>query len=257
MSNKLSQMEVTVLWEKYKKTLRKNTRNKLIEHYLPIVKTISDKLSLHLPEVVNVNDLFSLGLNGLIDAIKLFNIKRGVRFETYCTRRIKGAMLDGLREADWVPRLVRLKSHRLEKQYRQMEKLLCKKPTDFEVSKSLKIRCDEYNRLRTKSKVTSMRPFAYKNNDEDSNPATANVLEDTRSRDGFKAMLQKDILEYIKGKVPKNERLVLEMYFCDDLTMAEIGSILEVTESRISQIYASSIKRLRRLLEPNRYDWLS
>jgi len=248
---------ISSLWMRYKKSPRKDLRNKLIEHYLPVVKMIAERLSLHLPGFVNTDDLISLGVSGLFNAIRLFNLKRGVRFETYCVSRIRGSMIDGLREADWVPRLVRIKSHRLEKSSRQLQKTLCRRPSDFEIAKDLRVPIDEYNKLVRESRPTSMLPFAYKDNNDDANISTANMLEDTKSDDDYKTMLNKQLIEYIKSGLSKKERLVLEMYYYEELTMAEIGRVLGITESRVSQILANLIKRLRSLLCQHKYEWLS
>ena len=245
------------LWERYKKTSRKELRNKLIEHYLPMVKTIAERLSLHLPDFINTDDLISLGVSGLFNAMKLFNLKRGVRFETYCVSRIRGSMIDGLRDLDWVPRLVRIKSHRLEKSSRQLEKTLCRKPSGFEVAKKLMIPIDDYNKLVRESMATSILSFAYSDNDDETNMSSANMLEDVKSEDSQKEMLNKQLVEHIKGNLSKKERLVLEMYYYEELTMAEIGQVLDITESRVSQILANLLKRLKSLLGQHKYEWLS
>ena len=245
------------LWERYKKTARKDVRNKLVEHYLPMVKTIAERLSLHLPDFINTDDLISLGVSGLFNAIKLFNLKRGVRFETYCGSRIRGSMIDGLRDLDWVPRLVRIKSHRLEKSSRVLEKTLCRKPSDFEVAKKLMISIDEYNKLVRESRATSIVSFACSDNDDESNISTADMFKDVKSEDNYRLMLNKQLVDHIKNNLSKKERLVLEMYYYEELTMAEIGRILNITESRVSQILANLIKRLRSLLGQHKYEWLS
>ncbi|MBI5777962.1 MAG: FliA/WhiG family RNA polymerase sigma factor [Planctomycetes bacterium] len=248
---------ISALWKRYKKAPRKDLRNKLVEHYMPIVKTIAERLSLHLPGFVGTDDLISLGISGLFNAIKLFNLSRGVRFETYCVTRIRGSMIDGLRDADWVPRLVRMKSHRLEKSHRQLQKKLCRKPSDMEIARDLKVPIDEYNKLVRESMPTSMMSFAYKDNNDDANVSTANMFEDAKSEDDYKTMLNKQLIEYIKSGLVKKERLVLEMYYYEELTMAEIGRVLGITESRVSQILANLIKRLKSLLRQHKYEWMS
>jgi len=166
-------------------------------------------------------------------------------------------MIDGLRDLDWVPRLVRIKSHRLEKSSRQLEKTLCRKPSGFEVAKKLMIPIDDYNKLVRESMATSILSFAYSDNDDETNMSSANMLEDVRSEDSQKEMLNKQLVEHIKKNLSKKERLVLEMYYYEELTMAEIGQILDITESRVSQILANLIKRLKSLLGQHKYEWLS
>lgn len=250
-------MELISLWGKYKKTYRKNFRNQLIEHYLPIVKNIAERLSLHLPNFISVEDLISMGVMGLFTSIKSFNLKRGVRFETYCANRVRGAMIDGLRESDWVPRLVRTKSHRLEKTSRHLENILCRKPNDVEIAKKLRISLNEYNRLRHESVATSILPFAYKDDEDETNILTSNILEDNKSPNDLKRVLNRQIVEHIKNNLSKKERIVLEMYYYEEMTMDEIGYVLDITESRVSQILANLIKRLKTLLQKHKYEWLS
>lgn len=250
-------LELMSLWGKYKKTYRKDFRNQLIEHYLPIVKNIAERLSLHLPNFINVEDLISMGVLGLFTSIRSFNLKRGVRFETYCANRVRGAMIDGLRESDWVPRLVRTKSHRLEKTSRYLENVLCRKPNDVEIAKKLRISLNEYNQLRHESVATSILPFAYKDDEDETNMLTSNILEDNKSPDNLKRFLNRQIVENIKNNLSKKERLVLEMYYYEEMTMDEIGYVLDITESRVSQILANLIKRLKTLLQKHKYEWLS
>lgn len=249
--------DLASLWNKYKKTSRLSFRNQLVEHYLPLVKNIAERLSSHLPGFVQADELISLGVSGLFNAIKLFNVERGVKFETYCASRIRGSMIDGLRDLDWVPRLVRTKSHRLEKSSRILEQKLCRKPSDYEVSKKLMMSIDDYNCLVREAKATSIVSFASGNDDGEPNILTSHMLEDTKGEDSYRNMLNRQLVDYIKNRLEKKERLVLEMYYYEELTMAEIGRVLDITESRVSQILANLIKRLRLLLKQHRYEWLS
>jgi RNA polymerase sigma factor for flagellar operon FliA len=256
MRRNVEKVEIMALWKKYKKTYRREFRNQLIEYYLPVVKTIAEKLSLHLPEFVSVEDLTSMGIMGLFSSIRSFNLKRGVRFETYCANRIRGAMIDGLRESDWVPRLVRTKSHRLEKTCRHLENILCRKPSDIEIAEKLRLSLNEYYRLINESTATSIIPFTYKDDDDETNILTSNILEGNKNNDDLKMFLNSQIVEHIKNNLSKKERLVLEMYFYEELTMDEIGYVLDITESRVSQILANLIKRLKNLLQKHKYEWL-
>jgi RNA polymerase sigma factor for flagellar operon FliA len=257
MKTNTENLEIISLWGKYKRTYRKDFRNQLVEYYLPVVKNIADRLSLRLPNFVSVEDLTSMGIMGLFTSIRSFNLKRGVRFETYCANRVRGAMIDGLREADWVPRLVRTKSHRLEKTSHHLENTLCRKPSDVEIAKKLRISLNEYNKLVHESVATSILPFTYKDNEDETNILTSNILEDNKSPDDLKRVLNGQIVEYIKSNLSKKERIVLEMYYYEEMTMDEIGYVLDITESRVSQILANLIKRLKTLLQKHKYEWLS
>jgi len=249
--------KINALWHNYKNTETIESRNQLIEYYSPMVRNIAEKLSFHLPGFVCVDDLVSMGLLGLFSSIKSFNLNRGVRFETFCATRVRGAMIDGLRETDWVPRLVRMKSNRLGKTYRRLENSLCRKPNEAELANELGLSLNEYCRMVSDSSATSMLHFTYKDEDDETNLSTSNLVEDNKSKDDFKGYLNAQIMNYIKNRLAKKEKLVLEMYYYEEMTMDEIGYVLDITESRVSQILANILKRLKTLLRKHKNEWLS
>src|SRR6185436_13800581 len=166
------------VWVTYKKTRDQNLRNILIERYMPLVKSISERLLATLPKSIDLDDLTSAGVFGLIDAIDGFDIKRGIKFKTYCTTRIRGSILDELRARDWVPRLVRLKAHRIEKAYRALEAKFGRKPTEFEMARKLSLSLREYNQMV-----------------EEANPITMSSLNDALDDEGDDKSLKKiDVL---------------------------------------------------------------
>ncbi len=250
--------DVTSVWKKYKKKPDKRRRNQLIKRYLPLVRFVSEKLRAHLPECVDQEDLASAGVFGLVDAIDLFDLSRGIKFETYCINRIRGSMLDELRDLDWVPRLVRSKGHQLQKAYKRLENKFGRPPTEVEMSKELKLSPVEYDKLVKDAAAITILPFNHKNNanEEDQTMETSNLVKNTREKNSFDCLQNKELINYIKNKLSKKERLVLELYFYDDLTMKEIGEVLNISESRVSQIFARLMTRLQTQYNRHRFDWL-
>lgn len=259
MSKNNNAGEISGIWRKYKNTKWRKYRDRLIKHYLPMVKILAEKLRSHLPASVDSEDLASAGVFGLATAIDLFDLKRKIKFETYCVNRIRGAMLDELRELDWVPRLVRTKSHQLEKAYARLENKLDRPPTELELAQELKLSLSKYAELIKETWATTILPFTYKNNRDEDGQTTEviNLIRDERADEPFRAMLNRDLVEYLKNHLSKKERLVLELYFYNDLTMKEIGVVLDISESRVSQIFASVMTQLRRRFKRQKVEWLA
>ncbi|MFA5794928.1 MAG: FliA/WhiG family RNA polymerase sigma factor [Candidatus Brocadiia bacterium] len=247
------------LWEKFKRTGAKQYHDQLVKIYLPIVRQVAEKMSGHLPGSVDVQDLSSAGIFGLLDAIKLFDLDRGIKFETYCVNRIRGAMLDELREMDWVPRLVRTRSHQLSRSCKHLQEKLGRAPTDFEIAKNLNLNLDEYNKMAQDACAFNMFSLNATLGSEKNEQSMefSDVLKCRKDEFSNKKVINKEIVEYLKSRVSQKERLVLELYFDDDLTMKEIGLILDISESRVSQIFARVITRLQTQFKRHRSEWLS
>ena len=239
------------LWEIYKKTQDLNLRNVLIERYLPLVRYISERVLQTLPKSIDLDDLVSAGLFGLMDAIEGFDLSRGIKFKTYCTTRIRGAILDELRAQDWVPRLVRLKSHKLEKAVQELESTLGREPTAWELSQKLGVEIDEVNSVMVEAAPKTIFSLSEKweDGDDDREMEKVDIIEDKKTPDPLHLLHQKDVLELITRHLIRKERLILVMYYYEGLTMREIGDILELTESRVCQIHSNIMQRLKMHLE--------
>ena len=243
--------EADPIWETYKKTRDENLRNVLIERYMPLVRSISERLLTTLPKSIDVDDLTSAGIFGLIDAIDGFDLERGIKFKTYCTTRIRGSILDELRSQDWVPRLVRLKAHKIERAYKALETKFGRKPTDYEMAKALGISITEYNQLIEDSSPVNIFSLNDKWEEEEDESAVSKVevLQDRKSEDPMTAMNQKDVFDFMTRNLSEKERLVLIMYYYEGLTMKEIGEVLDLTESRICQIHSAVLERMEGQLQ--------
>ncbi|MCD6377902.1 MAG: FliA/WhiG family RNA polymerase sigma factor [Planctomycetes bacterium] len=241
-------------WKEYTKTHSEEIRNRLIEHYLPLVRYTAERLYARLPDEVELDDLISAGTFGLIDAISAFDINRGVKFETYCSQRIRGAILDELRSMDWVPRLVRSRSHKVAEARNALEMELGRKPTDRELAKKMKVSTKEFQKLQRDARTTNVVSLSRKWFESDSNKDVReiDVLEDKRSENPFERFQQKDIKEWITRGLSRAERLIIILYYFEGMTMKEIGQTLDLSESRVSQMHSAILERLKQHLSENR-----
>ncbi|GAB4160046.1 MAG: FliA/WhiG family RNA polymerase sigma factor [Planctomycetota bacterium] len=247
----LSDAELEAIWKTYKKTKDDNLRNILIEYHMPLVRIIAERLLQTLPKSIDLDDLSSAGTFGLMDAINGFDLKRGIKFKTYCTTRIRGSILDELRSQDWVPRLVRLKAHRLERALRQLEGSLGRSPNQVELAEALGLTLEELEAHIHEANAKTIFSLSEKWDDADDDKETekVEVLADKKCPDPMDVIQQRDALEAITRNLTKKERLIIIMYYYEGLTMREIGEIMELTESRVCQIHSNVMSRLKAQLD--------
>ncbi len=239
--------DITSVWKKFKLTRDPELRNRLMEHYFPLVKFTADRISAKLPNEVDVDDLVSAGVFGLIDAIEAFDLERGVKFETYCSPRIRGAILDELRTMDWVPRLVRSRAHKLETATKVLQAELGRLPTEDEIARRLKISKPEMEKIVKDSNAVSLVSLSrkYQENDSNREMQEIDVLEDRRSIDPTEDLQQHDLHQMVMGTLSRIERLIIVLYYYEEMTMKEIGATLDLSESRVSQMHSSILGRMR------------
>jgi RNA polymerase sigma factor for flagellar operon FliA len=239
--------DLAPLWLEFKDQPTEDMRNRLIEHYLPIVKYTADRLYAKLPDEVELDDLISAGIFGLNDAIKSFDLGRGVKFETYCVPRIRGAILDELRSMDWVPRLVRSRAHKLEEALRTLEMELGRRPTDKELSGHMKLPLAEMRKLQRDAQAVGLVSLNRKWFETDSSKDVREIdmLEDKRGVNPLRNAQRKDIKELITRGLNRAERLILVLYYYEEMTMKEIGETLDLSESRVSQMHSAILARLK------------
>lgn len=239
--------EMGNLWKRFKATGDCALRNLLMETYLPIVRYNADRLSAKLPEEVESDDLFSAGVFGLVNAINAFDIHRGVKFETYCAQRIRGAILDELRTMDWVPRLVRSRVTRLEEAGRSLEAELGRLPTEDELASRLNISPAELTKLMSDAPAVSVVSLSRKHYETDSSKEVREIdmLQDKRGEDPLGETQKKDLKDLVTRGLSRAERLVLILYYYEAMTMREIGTVLDLSESRVSQLHSAILDRLK------------
>jgi RNA polymerase sigma factor for flagellar operon FliA len=247
----LTESELEVIWRTFKRTRDENLRNTLIEHHMPLVRSIAERVLQTLPKSIDVDDLSSAGTFGLMDAINGFDLSRGIKFKTYCTTRIRGSILDELRSQDWVPRLVRLKAHRLDRAIRQLEGELGRAPNQHEIARALGISLEELQDHEAEANAKTIFSLSEKwdDGDEEKEMEKVEILADRKAIDPVETIQQSDALEMITSSLTKKERLIILMYYYEGLTMREIGEIMELTESRVCQIHSNVMMRLKAQLD--------
>ncbi|MBW3539965.1 MAG: FliA/WhiG family RNA polymerase sigma factor [Planctomycetes bacterium] len=229
-------------------------RNRLIEKYLPLVRYNADRVWSKLPEGVDLNDLISAGVFGLMDAIDAYDMERGVKFETYCVPRIRGAMLDELRTMDWVPRLVRSKASKLEAARKQVEAEMGRPPSDTELAKKMQLPLEEFDKLKTEASAVNLVSLNKKWYETDSykDVREIDILEDQKGEDPTCGLQKRDLMKLVTKGLNRNERLIIILYYYEELTMKEIGMTLGLSESRVSQMHSSIVARLKDQLKRRR-----
>lgn len=238
-------------WDDYKRYGTPEARDRLILHYAPLVKYVAGRVAVGLPANIEQSDLISYGIFGLIDAIEKYDQSRNIKFETYAINRIRGAMIDELRAIDWVPRSVRFKAREVEKAYTALENRNKTPPSDPEIAAELGISIDElnnvYTQLSTISLVALDELMAIEGERGDK-LSLVETLEDTGGStpmEAFESEEMKRILADSINRLPEREKVVVALYYYEGLTLAEIGQVLGVTESRICQMHTKAVLALR------------
>ena len=238
------------LWREYKSRKDQRLRDKLILHYAPLVKYVAGRICANLPQNIDQADIVSYGIFGLIDAIEKFDLDRDVKFETYAISRIKGAIIDELRCLDWVPRSIRTRAKEVERTYIHLENKLKRVPTDEEVASALGISVGEYRDILLQISSASVLALddLWASPERDDRTSLLETLEDASSPDpslAFEREEMKEMLLDALNRLTERERTVIVLYYYEGLTLKEIGKILGVTESRVSQLNTKSVLRLR------------
>lgn len=228
-------------WEAWHHSQEHTAREWLVVHYASLVKFVAGRLGAGLPRSVDTGDLVSAGVFGLMNAIDRFDPSHGAKFETYAIPRIRGAILDGLRSLDWVPRSVRSRSRQIQDAIALLEHQLGRVPTDEEIAAELNIEVAELEKWLADVAAGSVGPLDHIAIDTTAAEANANTQPGSGLEEGeLRAAMRTEI-----SKLPEREQAVLVLYYDDGLTLAEIGEALGVTESRISQIHAKAVLQLR------------
>jgi RNA polymerase sigma factor for flagellar operon FliA len=242
------QDEMAEVWQQFKKNpSSRELRNRLVERYLPLVKYNGERIWSRLPDGVELDDLISAGVIGLMDAIKAFDMGRGVKFETYCVPRIRGAMLDELRSMDWVPRLVRSKASKLNEAVKQLEALHGRQPTEIELAEKMEISVQELEKMMSDANAVGLISLNKKWYETDSykDVREIDILEDKKGEDPTRRIQKSDLMRLVTKGLNRNERLIIILYYYEEMTMKEIGSTLDLSESRVSQMHSAIVQRLQ------------
>jgi RNA polymerase sigma factor FliA len=243
--------ETQDLWREYTKAKDQGTRDRLILTYAPLVKYVAGRLGSGLPAHVDENDLVSYGLLGLIGAIERFDLDRDIKFETYAIARIKGSIIDELRALDWVPRSVRSRARDIERAIADLERKLHRAPTDEEIAEKLGITTDELDDSLSaigRSSIAALDELWTISSSGGDQVALIDTIEDTQGPEPQAEFAQTELKEALGeaiARLPEREKLVVTLYYYEELTLREIGEVLGVTESRVSQLHTKAILRLK------------
>jgi len=243
----LSEEEVACLWESYTACRTDDLRNALMEHYLPTAKYQADRASARLPAEVDPDDVYAAGILGLRSAIESFDPGRGVKFETYGPARIHGAILDALRRCDWVPRSVRRWNRRLETTRQRLANHLGRQPTDTDMAEHLDMAPDDYHRFARRAEPVQMASLdtPVPSGGEGHKASWGDLVAPDGHEGPDRTALREDLKHILTRHLSRKERLVLILYYYEQMTMKEIAAALDLSETRICQIHADIIDRLR------------
>lgn len=242
-----------LLWKQYKKSASREVRNQLIEVYLPLVRSHAERLKAKLPSVVQVDDLTTAGVLGLMDAIEQFDPDRKVKFETFSAIRIRGAMMDELRGLDWVPRLVRQRAKLLADASATLRAQLGRTPSEEELADHMRVPVEEFRRIVADSNPANIFSIYGKRNNNHHSDAVDDAddpanLPDSRAKSPMLQAQHRILQEVLTRGFSRSERLIVLLYYYEQLTMKEIGATLDLSESRVSQMHTSIVHRLKATL---------
>ncbi|MHC4544222.1 MAG: FliA/WhiG family RNA polymerase sigma factor [Planctomycetota bacterium] len=241
------QLNIDQIWEQFHKTHGDHSRNRLMEHYRHLVRYAAERVHSKLPNKVELDDLISAGTFGLMDAIEAYDPERGVKFGTYCLPRIKGSILDELRSMDWVPRLVRTRAHQLARATQSLEASLGRKPTVKEIAEKLDMNMEEFNRLRRDASAVNVVSLntQYGEGDGEKDIREIDIIKDKKSDAPPIEAQKRDLKNLLNKGLTRAERLIVVLYYYEEMTMKEIGTTLDLSESRVSQMHSSIVQRLK------------
>lgn len=241
-------------WNRYWKLKTPELRRELLDKYVPLVQNVATRMAMNFPRSVEINDLVSTGMIGMIEAFKNFDPDRGVKFETYAVPRIRGAILDELRSLDWVPRSTRAKSREIERAYLALEHLHGRKPNKTELAEKLNLTLEELNISLddvSSTHILSLDEVIYREDDNRQVPRIETIID--KQTISILSDLEKKELKAFLGiavtRLTEQEKLVIALYYYEELTLKEIGEVMTISESRVSQIHTRAVTKLRSMIK--------
>lgn len=247
------------IWKRWKIDKDITAKNKLIEHYLPLVQYVSNRISIGLPKNITTDDISSYGIMGLMDAIDKFDIDRGLQFETYASWRIRGAMIDGLRQGDWVPRSIREKAKKIEDAYQVLEQKYLRTITDSEMGEYLNVSKTEFQQMIQDISITTVCSLEDPIHEDESETRLSLLVDDNAKNpeEIINDQFIKESLSIAIDRLTEKERTVVSLYYFEDLSLSEIAVVMLLTPSRISQLHSKAILRLRGSLGRNKNQYMN
>lgn len=242
------------MWKDYKRTRSDLLRDTIVKRYLYLVKYVAGRIAIGLPPNIEFGDLVSYGILGLFDAIEKYDVSQGNKFETYAVSRVRGSIMDELRKLDWAPRLLRKKAREVEKKCKELEDRLGRMATDDELARGLKISVGELNHLYSELNSTTFLSLdeVWENDNGNKPISRLQTIEDSLVTNQFNFVHRAEVNEFLQKAIenlPEKEKLVVILYYYENLTLREIGQVLNVSESRVCQIHTKVVLRLRSSLK--------
>lgn len=259
LSTQIDSETTAKLWREYiADRSNQELRNQLLEIYLPLVRYHAERVWSRLPDEVEVDDLTSAGVFGLMDAIDAYDLDRGVKFETYCVPRIRGAMLDELRNMDWVPRLVRSRARKLSEANKELSNRLGRLPTQDELAEHMQMDHTELSRVMNDANTVNLVSLNKKwfETDGSKDVSEIDLVEDARGEDPAARLQKSDLIRLVTKGLSRNERMIIILYYYEEMTMKEVGATLDLSESRVSQMHSAIINRLQQKLKDRRLEFV-
>ncbi|UKS29862.1 FliA/WhiG family RNA polymerase sigma factor [Paenibacillus sp. HWE-109] len=250
IEQKQSQLANIELWKQWKEEGWVPAKQSLIESYLPLVDYVSSRLAIGLPKSVSKEDLSSFGVMGLIDAVEKFDYARGLQFETYASWRIRGSIIDGLRQGDWVPRSVREKAKKVEDAYQKLEQQYLRSVTDAEISAYLQVSESDFQQMLQDISITTICSIDDPIREEDSETRLSLLVDEKAKNPEFQVneFYLKDSLAKAIERLTEKERTVVSLFYFEELSLSEIAEVMCLSPSRISQLHSKAILRLKGVL---------
>ncbi len=244
-------LNIEEVWQDFLGNRDKQSRNFLLVHYLPLVKYTAERLGATLPDSIELEDLISAGVFGLIKAIDAFDPEREVKFTTYCVQRIRGSILDDLRNTDWVPRLVRAQARRYQHVTQMLKAQFGRIPTEVEMAHELGMKIEEFQRFQRDANAIGLLSLhsTYNESNGEDDFCEIDIHEDKKSQNPLIEAQKRDLKELLTKGFTRAERLIIVLYYYEEMTMKEIGLALDLSESRVSQMHSSIIARLKAQLD--------
>jgi RNA polymerase sigma factor for flagellar operon FliA len=254
----LEKIDIQQVWSEYFKTRSESSRNQLMENYLHLVKYAAERLWAKLPDKVELDDLIQAGIFGLKDALEAYDPERGVKFETYCSPRIRGSILDELRSMDWVPRLVRSRAHQLNRALQTLEAQLGRMPTDKELAEEMELDNTEFHRLQRDANAIGLISLnnKFNENEGEKDIREIDIIQDRKSKNPVTEAQKRDLKNLISKGLTRAEKLIILLYYYEEMTMKEIGATLDLSESRVSQMHSSIVARLKAQMDTRKKEFI-